>query len=104
MPDSFDMTTLFPSRRAPRSQNQSFAEFTNSWKSRKQREKKAMPERCAMWGIEYEREDRKCEGRREVFPRTLSILYNSSVASHSFWENRGFAEKGDHITIKTKTF
>lgn len=35
MPDSFDMTTRFPLRRAPRSQNQSFTEFTNSEKTRK---------------------------------------------------------------------
>lgn len=50
MPDSFDMTTLFPSRRAPRSQNQSFAEFTNSEQTRKRggRKKKRCErdERC----------------------------------------------------------
>lgn len=103
MPDSFDMTTRFPLRRAPRSQNQSFTEFTNSEKTRKREgeESDAGEMRYSEREVrESEREDRKCEGREEIFPRTLSFLCNSSVAYHSSGENRGFAEKGDHITIK----
>ena len=101
MPDSFDMTTRFPLRRAPQSQNHSFTEFTNSEKTRKREGEESNAEEMR---YVTEREDRKCEGREEIFPRTLSFLCNSSVASHSCGENRGFTKKGDHITIQTKAF
>ncbi len=66
--DSFDITTLLPSRTAPRSQHQSLCEFTNSKKTQKrEREKRDAP--C---GGEYERASGKRERRREVFPRKLS--------------------------------
>lgn len=91
MADSFDMTTLFLSYGAPRFQNQSFPEFMNCG------------EKNGMCRREYDREDSKCKEKNRSLP-TECFLNNSSVASHSCEENIGFAEKRDHISIKSKAF
>lgn len=52
---------------------------------------------------EYDREDSKRKEKNRSLP-TECFLNNSSVASHSCEENIGFAEKRDHISIKSKAF
>lgn len=56
---------------------------------------------CGMWWRVFEG-DGKCEGKREVFQEFS--LSNCSVAHTSCGENRGFAEKEDHMLLRRRHF
>ncbi len=88
---------FFPSRRAPRSQNQSFAEFTNSEKTRKREGEKSNAREMHDVG------ERALERRRQMWGKKRSLSKNSLNPVQLFsgfphlWGKQGFCwERRSH--------